>query len=325
MTIHKILTRTSLLLILLPLLAGVAMAEEFRGEAVTDTLRTADDCFQCHAPGSNLGKFDIETAELHDPEKDYDYRLDPEIFFASNHGKLECRVCHIIGKQYYPHLPEAKENYFTCTYCHERDEGEPKYDVEKIKSEFEKSIHFQAQGEKFRCFTCHDPHEFDLTEPEKSVEQIVRDDNAICRRCHEDASMFEPLTDREFPTLTSVHDWLPNTALHWAAVRCVECHTSHSETFNHEILDKERSEKRCEACHSRDSILLTTLYKYKAKEERSQYGFVNAVIFGEAYVIGVTRNVTLDRLSLIILGLTAAGLAFHALLRGIFKSRRSRR
>ncbi len=311
--------------ILLMLLPGAVGAEELRLPAVTDTLRTADDCLQCHTPGSNLGKFELSLGEMHDPEEGFDYRQDPEVFFASNHGQLECRVCHIIGKELYPHLAEAKENYFTCTYCHERDQGEPKYDVEQIKSDFEKSVHFQAQGEKFRCFTCHDPHVFDLTDPDKPVELIIRDDNAICRRCHEEPNEFLPLTDREFPVLEQVHDWLPNTALHWQAVRCVECHTSHSETFNHEILDKERSEKRCEACHSRDSILLTTLYKYKAQEERSQFGFVNAVIFGEAYVIGVTRNPTLDRLSLAILALTLIGLVIHGLLRGAFALRRPRR
>ncbi len=312
-------------LILLLILAGAAGAEESRGAAVTDTLRTADDCLQCHRPGADLGKFELDLTEMHDPEQDYDYRCDPEIYFASNHGKLECRVCHIIGKELYPHLPEAKEHYFTCTYCHERDQGEPKYDVEQIKSDFEKSVHFQAQGDKFRCFTCHDPHAFDLTDPDKPVTQIVSDDNAICRRCHEEPNEFMPLTDREFPVLEQVHDWLPNTALHWQAVRCVECHTSHSETFNHEILDKARSEKRCEACHSRDSILLTTLYKYKAQEERSQFGFVNAVIFGEAYVIGLTRNPTLDRLSLVLLGLTLVGLLIHGLLRMVFAMGRSRR
>ena len=37
--------------------------------------------------------------DLHDPAQKIDYRIDGGVYGGSNHGKLECRVCHVIGKE----------------------------------------------------------------------------------------------------------------------------------------------------------------------------------------------------------------------------------
>jgi len=304
---------------------GLAAPSVSSEEAITDTLSTLEDCLQCHAPGSDLTKHNIPSDKLYDPEKKLDYRIDPIRFAGSNHGKLACRICHIVGKEVYPHLEGAKEQYFDCGYCHERQTDEQKYDVERIIADFEKSVHYAKHADRFSCYSCHDPHVFDLTGSEKAIAQVVRDDNDVCLECHADPIDFEELTDPEFPVIRKSHSWLPQTELHWGAVRCIECHTPHTEIFTHEILSGDRAEKNCVACHSTDSILLTTLYKYRAREERSRVGFVNAAIFGEAYVIGVTRNAVLDRWSVIILIVLVAALSAHGLLRAIFARWRARR
>lgn len=311
-------------------LAQETNAQESNGQravprqAITDTLRTVEDCLQCHGYGADLSKFGIAPSELHDPAKEIDYRVDEDIYNKSNHSKLACRVCHVIGKEVYPHLQAAKGNYFDCLYCHRKDATDQKFDVVKITADFNESIHVKEVEREFTCYECHNPHVFNITDPGKPIREIIQDDNAICMDCHNDRSKFSHLTDREFPIIEATHrDWLPNTEMHWKSVRCVECHTPHTEVFTHEILPKEESEERCVACHRRDSILLTTLYVHKARQERSTYGFANSVILGENYVIGVTRHPLLDRLSLILLGLTVAGTLGHGLLRMTFNKPRA--
>ena len=305
-------------------LALFALAPALSQEAITDTLRTAEDCLQCHALGADLAKFKIDPAKLYDPAQQIDYRVDAAAYNESNHHKLVCRVCHVIGKEVYPHLAAAKGNYFDCLYCHRKDATDQKFNVAKITADFNKSIHVTRGSGKFTCYKCHDPHVFDITDPSKPIREIIDDDNTVCMNCHNDPTKFTPLTDRAFPIIEATHrDWLPNTQAHWKSVRCVECHTPHTEEFTHEILAKEKSEQRCVACHRRDSILLTTLYVHRAREERSTYGFANSVILGENYVIGVTRNPLLDRLSLILLGLTVVGAVGHGLLRMSFNKPRT--
>ena len=80
-------------------------------------------------------------------------------------------------------------------------------------------------------------------------------------------------------------------------------------------MPKEESEKLCVNCHTRNTVLLTTLFRYWKESDRQRYGFINTLIFSEAYVVGVTRNVILDRLSLIITALVIGGILIHALLR----------
>jgi hypothetical protein len=60
---------------------------------------------------------------------------------------------------------------------------------------------------------------------------------------------------------------------------------------------------------------MTSLYKYKVKEQRNKAGFFNGVILNESYVIGANRNYYLNVLSLIILGMVLAGIVVHASIR----------
>jgi NAD-dependent SIR2 family protein deacetylase len=110
------------------------------------------------------------------------------------------------------------------------------------------------------------------------------------------------LTDRKEINILKTHEWLPNQAVHFENVRCIECHTKINNDIlvSHLIMPKKDAVRRCNECHSQNSILMATLYKFQAKEQR-RAGFFNGIILNESYVIGANRNEYLNIFSLIIL------------------------
>ncbi|KKL07463.1 hypothetical protein LCGC14_2585750, partial [marine sediment metagenome] len=117
------------------------------------------------------------------------------------------------------------------------------------------------------------------------------------------------------------HDWLPNETQHFQNVRCIECHTKINEDIlvAHLVQPKEKAVRLCSKCHSSNSILMHTLYKFQSREARGEYGFINAVVMNEAYVIGANRNKYLNMISVILFGLTFLGLLAHISFRIIKK------
>jgi hypothetical protein len=65
---------------------------------------------------------------------------------------------------------------------------------------------------------------------------------------------------------------------------------------------------------------MSSLYKFRSKEQRHNNGFVNGVILNESYVIGANRNAYLNLFSLI--GFIA--ILFVILLHIIFRIRKSK-
>jgi hypothetical protein len=129
------------------------------------------------------------------------------------------------------------------------------------------------------------------------------------------------LTDREEINILETHEWLPNQAAHFASVRCIECHTSLSDSVlvAHHVQPMELAVKNCSECHSKNSILMASLYKHEAKESRKQYGFINGVILNEAYVIGANRNEILSFAGILLFFLVLGGISVHIIARIIFK------
>jgi hypothetical protein len=66
------------------------------------------------------------------------------------------------------------------------------------------------------------------------------------------------------------------------------------------IKPKAEAVKLCNECHSQNSILMASLYKFESKEQRRN-GFFNGIILNESYVIGANRNEYLNLISVIIL------------------------
>ncbi|MGC1391184.1 MAG: hypothetical protein WA816_09110, partial [Bacteroidales bacterium] len=122
--------------------------------------------------------------------------------------------------------------------------------------------------------------------------------------------------DKKEINLIEKHDWLPNQTAHFANVRCIECHTQINNNIqvSHLILPKEQAVKRCNECHSKNSILMASLYKFESKAQRRD-GFFNGIILNSSYVIGANRNEYLNLLSLIILIVVIGIIVIHIIFR----------
>lgn len=277
-----------------------------------------NDCLRCHGM-ETLGYQDRTTGRL------VNLHVDKAAFLDSNHKGLRCLDCHQEGYEKHPHTEKAKAETLYCLNCHD-DPKNPKfanYRFKEVETQFKKSIHFEKHGDKFTCFSCHKPHAFVVAKNQAATVRIIAQDNGMCLNCHASPARFTDLTTkRKIPDLDTAHVWLPNTQLHWSKVRCVECHTPHGERISHEILGAKRAERNCAACHTRDSILMTQLYKYRASESRDKFGFINASILNEAYIIGATRNEFLDWLGLLLVGSVTLGVSGHGVGRWIAARRR---
>jgi hypothetical protein len=210
------------------------------------------------------------------------------------------------------------EPEFTCLDCHEGDEEHAQYNFEGIQEEFLKSVHSSKHSEEFTCWMCHNPHSYRINaRTNDEMEEFIQYDNGICLSCHANISKYQLLTTLDNPNILDKHGWLPNEGLHFKSVRCIECHAEINDSIlvGHNILPKEMAVKRCVDCHSKNSRLLTSLYKMQFTDQRNTIGFSNAAFLDEGYIIGANRNYYLNRLSLIIFGLVILFILGHASLR----------
>lgn len=278
-----------------------------------------DKCFRCH---------DSPTLSVIKPEFGYikSYYVSYEVFRKSNHAKLDCITCHKGNYSAWPHINEEKVT-LSCLSCHSENATFPKEEdfgklqvlyFDEISKEFAVSVHSQRLGSRFSCFNCHDPHVFERNRVPGFNK--VESDNRMCLNCHSQSEKFANYSRRTMPEISTTHKWLPNISLHLATVRCVDCHSSYeAPNLSHNILAKEFALKNCENCHTKEPKLLDKLYRHTIKEDRKNLGFVNASLLSNAYVIGSTRNEYLDRLSILIFGLTFSAIIIHLTFRIITK------
>ncbi|MEC5386131.1 cytochrome c3 family protein [Uliginosibacterium sp. H3] len=303
---------------LVMLLAGSAQAQTGPSPEAIEKARVANEkCFSCHA----------KEAQEHPPQAGLDMKKlreavrDRDAFKNSDHGKLACTKCHNEGYDDFPHAADAKDNTSTCSDCHSRK-------ADKIEAEFMKSVHAKNMADTFTCTTCHDPHLMRVASKLQDPRKIVAQDNRVCLGCHDSDETFARFAPEKKtrPQIDEIHAWLPNARMHWQAVRCVECHTPLShDMLSHEIVNKDKAERRCVTCHSADSQLKVRLYRYLATEEQHKMGFLNSVMAGHAYVVGATRNAVLDTVFFVLAGLTVVGVLVHGLLRFIAARLRRRK
>ena len=151
---------------------------------------------------------------------------------------------------------------------------------------------------------------------EENLKQTIAYDNGICLNCHSNFSNFQLLTDRKEINIIEKHDWLPNQTLHFANVRCIECHTqiNNNVPVSHLILPREQAVKHCNECHSKNSILMASLYKFESKAQRRD-GFFNGIILNSSYVIGANRNGYLNVLSVVIFLVVIGVIVIHIIFR----------
>ncbi len=264
------------------------------------------ECFSCHS-AEGLKALPKDGLDL---KKLRGLLQHPEVFAQSDHQRLACTKCHNEGYDEHPHAADARDMTSTCTDCHSKK-------ASLIEKEFEKSVHAEL-ADKITCPTCHNPHLMRVADKQSDPARIVAQDNRVCLGCHDSDEQFAKFAPekKQRPPIDDLHAWLPNTRLHWKAVRCVECHTPEvaaGDMLSHQILAKDKAEKDCVTCHSASSTLKTRLYRHLVKEEQQRLGFANSVILATSYVPGATRHPLLDTLVLgafaaMLLGLLAHGL-----------------
>jgi NAD-dependent SIR2 family protein deacetylase len=148
------------------------------------------------------------------------------------------------------------------------------------------------------------------------IKEAIVYDNNMCLKCHANFDRFTLLTDRKEINILETHSWLPNQTAHFRSVRCIECHTEINDSIliAHKILPKSEAVQRCTECHSSDSHLMHSLYKFRSLENR-QSGFMNGVITNNSYVIGANQVPLLDKLSFLIFGGTILVIGVHVFFR----------
>lgn len=287
------------------------------GTAFPIPLKESGKCYRCHSM-TTLGYKDPASGTIRN------LSVIPEEFAKSNHKALECIECHTKEYEQYPHPAAAKQENLYCLNCHIDNAELAKYSFNDVEKQFKESVHYKKLKDKFTCFSCHDPHSFKINARlNEDVKQTVLYDNQICMDCHTHSDKIENLSGAALPNLEISHSWLPHLDMHWKSVRCLDCHSDpDAKGVSHKILAKERAVKNCVECHSKDSRLVHSLYKFKSQEEKSEYGFFNAVLFNDSYVIGATRNYYLNIASFVIFGGMTAFIIAHAYLR--YKTKRKK-
>ena len=289
---------------------------------VNDFIDENEACLKCHAESKYVlvdEFFGREITESMCPDK----MVDRDEYYTMVHKSFACLDCHAYEYEEFPHPLEARlEEPYQCIDCHGYDDNYAQYQFEEVEMEYMESVH-ATDVENFSCWKCHDPHSYQLTvrDDQSTIKEAIAYNNDICLSCHSDFSRFELLTDREEIDILDTHDWLPNQAAHFGSVRCIECHTSISDStlVAHHVQPSDMAVKKCSECHSKNSILMASLYKHEAKESRRKYGFINGVILNEAYVIGANRNTTLSFIGILLFILTMTGISIHIVARIIFK------
>lgn len=259
-------------------------------------------CFKCH--GQAKYEYTNETLGRQVKAMMCSERIvRKDLFYNSNHKSFSCTDCHSEEYAKFPHSGELRmEQKYNCIDCHGGDEKFAQYNFEGIDSAYQQSTHYKLESEGFSCWKCHDPHSYKISvRNTNNLKETVAYDNAICLNCHSDYNRYMLLTDKEEINIIKKHEWLPNQAVHFANVRCIECHTQINNKIpvSHLIKPKAEAVKLCNECHSQNSILMASLYKFESKAQRRD-GFFNGIILNSSYVIGANRNEYLNLLSLII-------------------------
>lgn len=279
-------------------------------------------CLKCHS--SQTISFDnTVTGKIEKRLMNPYYILDTIALNNGVHKQFDCTDCHSSEYAVYPHQANLKlEPLGSCLDCHGGDESYAKYKFEQIEEEFKKSVHYKVYGDNFTCSKCHSQHTYTATARNSdNVLEIVDYSNKMCLSCHNDMKKYQLVSGHENPKLVEIHDWLPNQELHFKHVRCIECHTEVVDSLmvSHNILEKKQAVKNCVECHSANSRLKASLYKYQNLQKRSEEGGLTSLWSNSSYTIGTHQSPILKLLSIIIFFAALAGILIHGIIRIIKK------
>lgn len=296
----------------------LVLVQDIMAKDVLPNVKENHKCFKCHG-NKTYTFYNTVTERMVNKRMNPFYVIDTAAFYEGNHRLLSCTDCHDPGYESFPHDNELQmQELLKCTDCHDGDEVAEKYNFSIINTEFKNSVHAQAYSKDFSCWMCHNPHSYAITARKNTdISKVIVYDNEICLHCHSEVANLTPLSDHAKKNISTIHDWLPNQIQHFKSVRCLDCHVKveNNTMVDHQILSKEGAVKDCVACHSKNTRLLATLYKFQSKELRSKNGFLNAIILNDSYVISANSNYFLNTTSLVIFGLILLVIIIHAILR----------
>lgn len=279
-------------------------------------------CFNCHATSTYTFFNEFQERIVTKRMNPY-FLIDSVLYYDQNHKSFECVDCHSYDYRTFPHDNELSLDLMpTCLDCHEGDDATADYNFEEIDKEFLESVHSTKHSEDFTCWMCHNPHTYKINaRNNETIKETIVYDNNICLSCHADINKYQLITNKQNPNVIEKHDWLPNQIAHFAHVRCIECHTlaTNNILVAHQIQTKDKAVKKCVECHSKNSILMASLYKFRAMESRNKFGFFNSVILSDTYIIGANRNYYLNVMSAIVFGFVLLLIIIHAILRILLK------
>jgi hypothetical protein len=291
------------------------ITQGFKIDKVQQKLNQEKLCLNCHLKGTQT--------EFSKSLVDYEKSTHGQALLKGNKTAAVCVDCHGTHELLKASDPKSKINRFeipnVCGKCHI-----------SIANEYRASIHGQSlikgNMDSPGCTYCHGEHGIApvpevtqrlITENKMNFNTVVSTRMHYCVECHTNDTLMKKYN---ISTVAKAHEWLPNLSRHYETVRCVDCHSSYEPpNLSHNILPPDRTIKKCEECHSKNSILMTKLYKHEKEKSREKYGFINGTILSDAYVIGTTRNVILDVLSIAIFGIAIFGIFVHAAMRWYFK------
>jgi hypothetical protein len=255
-------------------------------------------CMRCHTPR--------------------DTSIDKQRFERSVHAGFECTVCHADGFGTFPHGAKRADAP-DCMTCHSDTHGAP-YDFVDIADAVKRSVHADMMGGDFPCTSCHSPHYFVPPTRMSGAAAALRLANEPCLRCHADTG------EGGLPDLSKLaepHAWLPHWDLHVSKAPCIACHTARDQRLGatnaaleaqrtaHVVLPRAQALRDCVGCHSADSVLMSKLYAHLARKEQAERGWLNVVLFNDAYLVGATRNRWLDLAALALVAILVGGVAIH--------------
>jgi len=274
-------------------------------------------CFKCHGQEKYVYANDLLGTQV-TALMCSDRITKREEFYISNHKSFGCTDCHSADYNTFPHPGELRmELKYNCLDCHGGDDKYSSFNFEEIDVDYRESTHFKLEEDGFTCWKCHDPHTYKINiRDSKNLKETITYDNAICLNCHSDFSRFQLLSDRDEINLMETHEWLPDQTAHFRSVRCIECHTKINDSLlvSHMVLPKDKAVKLCNECHTKNSMLMASLYKFESKEQRRD-GFLNGIILNESYVIGANRNSYLGIASIVIFGILMLVILAHIVFR----------
>lgn len=275
-------------------------------------------CLKCHSQQTYTFHNSVTNKEVKRLMNPY-YILDTVAMTVGVHKQFDCTDCHSSEYASYPHQGNLKlEPLSTCLDCHGGDASFAKYQFERIDEEFKKSVHYKVYGDNFTCSKCHSQHTYVATARNSSnILEIVDYSNKMCLSCHADMKKYQLIAGHENPKIVQIHSWLPNQELHFQHVRCIECHTEVADSLmvSHNIMSKDKALRKCVECHSANSKLKASLYKYQNLQKRGEDGQSDGVPIGESYVIGSHQIPILKTISIVIFLLTLSGIMIHGIFR----------